>query len=161
MHNGVIADFVSICRDMVNLIDDDTYAHISGSTDSEHFAALYVSYLTNGKGKVSWETEYSVTQMRDAMRKAMGTVVKLQREKLGEKAQPNSLNTCATDGERLVAFRCRNHTIEQPPSLYWSQRAGVTLNRKFPDQYVFSFYSRWIAKEEQLTRLQSRWQRES
>ena len=134
MHNGVVADFISISRDMVDLMDDDSYANISGSTDSEHFAALYITYLTDGKGKYSWEKQYSVYQMRDAMRKTIGTIVQLQRKKLGDKAEPNSLNLATTDGSQLVAFRFRNHTIEQPPSLYYSTKAGVTLNRKYPDQ---------------------------
>ena len=68
------------------------------------------------------------------MQKAVGTVVKLQREKLGDKAQPNSLNLAATDGGQLVAFRVRNYATEQPPSLYYSTKAGVTLNRKYPYQ---------------------------
>ena len=134
MHNGVISDFITICRDMVDLMDDDAYANIHGSTDSEHFAALYITYLTEGKGQKSWEQQYTVKQMRDAMRKVVGTVVKLQREKLGDKAQPNSLNLAATDGGQLVAFRVRNHATEQPPSLYYSTKAGVTLNRKYPYQ---------------------------
>lgn len=134
MHNGVVSDFVTISRDMVDLMDDDVYANIAGSTDSEHFAALYMTYLTDGKGKESWEKQYTVHQMRDAMRKTIGTVVRLQRKKLGDKAEPNSLNLATTDGSQLVAFRFRNHAIEQPPSLYWSNTAGVTLNRKYPDQ---------------------------
>lgn len=134
MHNGVISDFVAISRDMVDLMDDDAYANIQGSTDSEHFAALYITYLTKAKGKSSWEKQYSVHEMRDAMQKAIGSVVKLQREKLGAKAEPNSLNLAATDGSQLVAFRVRNHQVEQPPSLYYSTVAGITLNGKYPDQ---------------------------
>ncbi|MCJ1272306.1 hypothetical protein MMC21_000092 [Puttea exsequens] len=134
MHNGMVSDFVSICRDMVDLMDDDAYANIHGSTDSEHFAALYITYLTGGKGKASWEKQYTVLHMRDAMRKVVGTVVELQRKKLGAKAQPNSLNLAATDGSQLVAFRFRNHATEQPPSLYYSTKAGVTLNRKYPNR---------------------------
>ena len=134
MHNGVISDFITISRDIVDLMDNDSYANIAGSTDSEHFAALYITYLTDGKGKSSWEKQYTVHQMRDAMRKAIGSVVQLQRSKLGEKAKANSLNIAATDGSQLVTFRFRNHAVEQPPSLYYSARAGVTLNRKFPDQ---------------------------
>ena len=115
-------------------MDDDTYGNIKGSTDSEHFAALYITYLTGGKGKDSWEKQYTVREMRNAMKKTQGTVVALQKEKLGDKAEPNSLNVCATDGQQLIAFRCRNHAREQPPSLYYSTTAGVTLNRKYPDQ---------------------------
>ena len=92
-----------------------------------------MTYLTQGRGTVSWEEAYSVEEMRDSLKKAMGTVCQLQREVLGEgKASANSLNVCATDGRQLVAFRCRNHAVEQPPSLYYSTKAGVTLNRKYP-----------------------------
>lgn len=132
MHNGSISNFIAICRPLVEKLDDDTYANIKGSTDSEHFAALYISYLTNGRGQASWEEEFSVEAMQAAMRKAVHTVVELQREKLGAKAEANSLNVCATDGCKLVAIRVRNHDTEQPPSLYWSTKAGVTLNRKYP-----------------------------
>jgi len=45
----------------------------------------------------------------------------------------NSLNIGATDGEKMCAFRFRNHAVEQPPSLYYSTTAGVTMNRKYPD----------------------------
>jgi glutamine amidotransferase len=36
-----------------------------------------------------------------------------------------------TDGEQLVALRFRSHHTQQPPSLYWTDKAGVVLNRKF------------------------------
>lgn len=32
----------------------------------------------------------------------------------------------------MVALRFRNHATQQPPSLYWSEFAGRTLNRKYP-----------------------------
>ena len=116
-------------------MDDDSYANISGSTDSEHFAALYMTFLTDGKGKAYWEKQYTLMQMRDAMQKTLRTVVELQRNKFGDKAEPNSLNVVTTDGSQLVAFRYRNHAVEQPPSLYYSTTAGVTLNRKYPGKF--------------------------
>ena len=67
---------------------------------------------------------------------AFEKLMELQRAALGvEKAPPNSLNVCCTDGEQMIAFRYRNHVDEQPPSLYWSTTAGVTLNRKYPDTH--------------------------
>ena len=104
MHNGVISGSISICRDLVDIVDDKAYANIHGSTDSEHFAALYITYLIDGKGKASWEKQYTVQQMRNAMRKAVGSVVQLQRKKLGDQAEPDSMNLAATDGSRLVAL---------------------------------------------------------
>ncbi|KAI9759199.1 MAG: hypothetical protein M4579_002486 [Chaenotheca gracillima] len=133
MHNGEISDFVSIKRELCLAIDDAAYGHIQGSTDSEHMAALYMSNLAAGRGALAWEEQYSVAQMRAALLKTVHTVIELQQKKLGPKAQPNSLNLAATDGSRFVTYRFRNHAVEQPPSLYYSSTAGVTLNRKFPD----------------------------
>ncbi|MCJ1438079.1 hypothetical protein MMC27_007466 [Xylographa pallens] len=133
MHNGVVESFIEISRDMCKLMDNDSYANITGSTDSEHFAALYITYLTEGKGKSSWEQQYSVMKMRDAMKKAVKTVVELQKSKLGDKCEANSLNIATTDGCVLFAMRFRNHAREQPPSLYFSTTAGVTMNSKYPD----------------------------
>lgn len=132
MHNGVIADFVTIKRDMCHEIDDETFKSVQGSTDSEHLAALYVTYLTNGQGASSWEKQYPVAAMKDAMTRAVRKVMELQHKTLGEKAGANSLNLAATDGQQLVTVRFRNHATEQPPSLYWSTTAGITLNRKYP-----------------------------
>ncbi|KAJ4320295.1 hypothetical protein N0V94_003472 [Neodidymelliopsis sp. IMI 364377] len=35
-------------------------------------------------------------------------------------------------GTKLLAIRFRNHATQQPPSLYWSEFAGRTLNTKYP-----------------------------
>ena len=134
MHNGQISSFLSISREICTHLDDDVYGNISGSTDSEHFAALYMTYLTGGKGKTSWEEGYTVEQMKEALEKAVSTVIGLQKNRLGDSAEPNSLNVAVTNGSQLVALRFRNHPVEQPPSLYYSTKAGITLNRKYPDQ---------------------------
>ena len=101
-------------------------------------AALYMTYLTKsaGGGKASWEKQYSLPEMKDALTMAFVKLMELQVSCLGiEKAPPNSLNVCCTDGEQMIAVRFRNHVFEQPPSLYWSTTAGVTLNRKYPDTH--------------------------
>lgn len=133
MHNGVVSKFNSIKRAATGKMSQTAFEHIHGGTDSEHLAALYMTYLTGGGDKASFEQEYPVENMAVAMQRAIGTVIDLQRSILGDKAAPNSLNLCATDGLKLVAFRFRNHATEQPPSLYYSDRAGTTLNRKYPD----------------------------
>jgi len=133
MHNGVVADFVSIRRELCAMLDTDCYANILGGTDSEHVGALWVHYLTNGQGQDSWDEEYTVEHMHSALHDAVKTVVELQMKILGKDAKPNSLNLAVTDGTKMVAYRFRNHESEQPPSLYWSTKAGVTLNRKYPD----------------------------
>lgn len=70
--------------------------------------------------------------MLSAMNKTVVQIMELQQKQLGEKKAPNSLNFCTTDGKKMVAIRFRNHATQQPPSLYWSEFAGKTLNQKYP-----------------------------
>lgn len=136
MHNGVITNFSDIKIAMLQVIGKAEYENIHGGTDSEHLAALYMTYLTKGKGggPEAWEEQYPVTEMKEALQSAVKEVIGLQQKVLGvENAEANSLNVACTDGEQMIAFRFRNHKTEQPPSLYWSTIAGTTLNRKFPD----------------------------
>lgn len=133
MHNGVISNFISVQRQLSRKLSDAAFANINGSTDSEHLAALYMTHLTEGGDKSTFEQEYSADAMVEAMHRAVGDVIELQKSVLGSRAQPNSLNLCVTDGLKLVAYRFRNHATEEPPSLYYSTKAGTTLNRKYPD----------------------------
>jgi glutamine amidotransferase len=134
MHNGVISNFINIKREMLQVTGKDAFENIHGGTDSEHLAALYITCLTNNGGPQTWEQQYSVREMAAALKQAIQIVITLQQKVLGVKnAEANSLNVACTDGQQLVAFRFRNHQAEQPPSLYWSNTAGVTLNRKYPD----------------------------
>ncbi|ERF72980.1 hypothetical protein EPUS_05061 [Endocarpon pusillum Z07020] len=132
MHNGGISNFLDIRRDMSDLMSYDAYCNILGTTDSEHAAALYMTNLTAGGTKDTWEKQYPISDMFNAMNKTVVQIMELQKKQLGEKATPNSLNFCTTDGSKLIAIRFRNHVTQQPPSLYWSEFAGRTLNQKFP-----------------------------
>jgi glutamine amidotransferase len=132
MHNGVISNFSAIRRDLTDLLSFDAYCNILGSTDSEHAAALYMTNLTNHGDKKTWDKPYSLKAMFAAMRKTVMQILQLQHDKLGEANTPNSLNFCTTDGTKLLAIRFRNHASQQPPSLYWSEFAGRTLNTKYP-----------------------------
>lgn len=80
-----------------------------------------------------WENHHSTTEILSALKKTISTILTIQSQLLGAKAQPNDLNIAITDGVSLVACRYRNHPTEQPPSLYYSTTAGVTLNRRYPD----------------------------
>jgi len=132
MHNGAISTFSNVRRDMTDLFAFDAYCNVLGSTDSEHAAALYITNLTSGGGKASWQEQYPLDDMFKALVKTVVQIMELQRKNVGENATPNSLNFCVSDGAKMVAIRFRNHVTQQPPSLYWSEFAGRTLNRKYP-----------------------------
>lgn len=132
MHNGVVSNFSAIRRDLTDLLSYDAYCNVLGSTDSEHAAALYITNLTNHGDKSTWEKSYPLESMFAALRKTVVQILQLQHDKFGDQKMPNSLNFCTADGTKLVAIRFRNHATEQPPSLYWSEFAGRTLNTKYP-----------------------------
>jgi glutamine amidotransferase len=132
MHNGVISNFSTIRRDITDLMSFDAYCNILGSTDSEHAAALYMTNLTKHGDKKTWDKAYPLKAMLAALQKTVVQILTLQHNKLGPANTPNSLNFCTTDGTKLLAIRFRNHATQQPPSLYWSEFAGRTLNTKYP-----------------------------
>lgn len=80
-----------------------------------------------------WETFHGVAEMQAALQKTIETIIDLQHTIFGDQAQPNDFNIALTDGRNMAACRYRNHPTEQPPSLYFSTNAGLTLNRQFPD----------------------------
>jgi glutamine amidotransferase len=137
MHNGAISSFSKIRRDMTDLMTFDAYCNVFGSTDSEHAAALYITNLTNHGARDTWQAFYSLEEMVAAMIKTVTQIMELQKKALGENATPNSLNFCTTDGKKMVAIRFRNHATQQPPSLYWSEFAGRTLNPKYSGKTDF------------------------
>ncbi|PVH70515.1 N-terminal nucleophile aminohydrolase [Cadophora sp. DSE1049] len=145
MHNGYISGFSKIKRKMCEHMTQEAFEHIQGGTDTEHFAALLVSFLcAPGDAEkphsendiavpLSWEEYHSTAEIQKALQKTISTILDIQYDLLGTAAQPNDLNIAITDGRSLVACRFRNHLTEQPPSLYYSTTAGMTLNRQYPD----------------------------
>ena len=97
MHNGSIGNFKSIARQLASRLDEETYGNVKGSTDSEHFAALYITYLTKAAGRSAWEQMYTLNDMKHALERAASTIFELQREAQGDSAPANSLNgMCST-----------------------------------------------------------------
>jgi glutamine amidotransferase len=87
-------------------------------------AGLYMTFLTNNGGPASFGKHYSAAEMAEAMHKTVKTIIELQIQLFGADKKPSSLNLCATDGDRLVAYRFRNHAKSQPPSLYYSTKVS-------------------------------------
>ncbi|KAF7342996.1 N-terminal nucleophile aminohydrolase [Mycena venus] len=121
MHNGMVGGFALIRRGMVNAMSDEATHHLMGTTDSEHLAMLFFTYLARRADVHSpqvFEVQHPLGDVKAALEEAITTVIRLQREVLA--------------GGRLLAIRFRNHATEHPPSLYLSTTAGATLNRKYP-----------------------------
>lgn len=136
MHNGEVAGGAKARRKALAGLSEDAYAAVQGGTDSEVLGAVIVDLLTDAKGQKEWHVEKSEEEVFAAVEKAFKTVIEIQKSE--GKPEPSSLNVCISDGRVMVATRFRNvEDPEQPPSLYWSETAGVTLNSKFkghPDE---------------------------
>ncbi|KAF7799392.1 hypothetical protein EIP86_010624 [Pleurotus ostreatoroseus] len=135
MHNGQVAhfDMSQVRKELVHAVSDEAHNLVKGTTDSEHLAALFFTFMEEKQGAQAWERSHPLEEVKLALEKAVAKIIQIQRRAL-HPAQPDasSLNVAITDGEQLLAMRFRNHPTEHPPSLYFSTTAGVSLNRKFP-----------------------------
>ena len=126
---------------------------IHGSTDTEHFAALYFSCLdalyknTDNPIEISdVEKRYTAHQMREALIIAISQVLVIQKKHFGT-ILDNDLNFCTSmcpawfcftgaedyaiaDGESLVAIRYHSNPLKQSPTLFVSFTVADKLNRK-------------------------------
>ncbi|SEC14412.1 class II glutamine amidotransferase [Streptomyces sp. TLI_105] len=115
MHNGAIAGFPLMRRDLTMLIDPGLYVDIEGTTDSE---VMFYLALTFG---LDQDPPAAVARMA-------GTVERVGREHDVE--FPLQMTLAITDGERLWAFRYSSaHTSR---SLFYSSRVEA-LRRLHPD----------------------------
>jgi len=130
MHNGGVAGFDEIRKDMLGETSEGFAAMIAGGTDTEHVAALYLSYLCDPKDYRGADKHYKASSMWRALQSAIDTIEKLQKARKID--VDNFMNICATDGESLLGLCYRSkigpHT---PPFTLWvSANVADTLDRK-------------------------------
>jgi hypothetical protein len=118
MHNGLIREFASVKRDLAFAVDPSLYAAIEGSTDSELF--FYVA-LTFG--------------LEDDPPAAVERAVGFIEETGGRHGveHPIQMTVCTTDGASVWAFRYSSEGSSR--SLYYSTRVD-TLKAQYPDNPV-------------------------
>jgi glutamine amidotransferase len=118
MHNGFIADFAAIKRDLVLAIDPSLYPEIRGQTDTE---VLFYLALTLGLED----------DPPEAIAQAIG-IVEMSGEHRGVK-YPFQGTIAVSDGDRLWAFRYSSEGKSR--SLFFS-RDVRTLRRLYPDRKI-------------------------
>jgi glutamine amidotransferase len=114
MHNGDVGGFSRLRRRIVLELDDDTFAGVRGTTDSEHFFALLCDRVRQQErtGPSATTTEGLATAFESTLRH----VVALAREHApGEETY---LNAVVTDGHSAVACRFTTDRPENADSLY-------------------------------------------
>jgi predicted glutamine amidotransferase len=132
MHNGLIAGFADMKRDLVLEVDPELYPEIEGTTDSEVLFYLALTYGLEDDPK-------------PAVERAIGLV-----EAMGERHQithPMQGTIATTDGHRLWAFRYSSEGRSR--SLFYSTDVA-TLRAQYPDNPYLrevSDESRLVASE--------------
>ena len=118
MHNGFIADFAKLKRDLVLAVDESLYPLIAGQADTELLFYLALSFgLENDPP--------------DAVARAIGLV-----EAVGEQhgvRYPFQGTVATTDGERMWAFRYS--TEGKSRSLFFTGNVPA-LRKLFPDREI-------------------------
>ena len=132
MHNGVIGDFHAVKRDIALAVDPSLYPLIEGSTDSELFFYLALTFGLESDPPAAVEA-------------AVGLI-----EDVGKKRgvdQPIQMTVATTDGTNVWAFRYSS--VRQSRSLFYSTDV-VSLRALHPELEVLqrvSDESRLIVSE--------------
>ena len=115
MHNGLIHDFLNVKRELVLEVDPALYPEIEGSTDSEVFFFLALTFGLEDDPP-------------SAVARAVGLI-----EAVGERHGvdvPVQMSVATTDGDSIWAFRYASKGT--PSSLFYSTDV-TTLRRQHPD----------------------------
>lgn len=120
MHNGFLAEFAKVKRELALAIEPPLYAEIAGQTDSE---ILFLLALSLGLE----------TDPPGAIARAIG-IVEERARRLGVE-QPFQGTIATSDGERIWAFRYSS--VGESRSLFHSNDVP-TLRRLYPEREILS-----------------------
>ena len=115
MHNGLIREFHQVKRELVLAVDPSLYPSIEGSTDSETFFFLALTFGLEDDPPA-------------AVARAVGLIEQVGRSHGIE--HPLQMTVATTDGERIWAFRYSSEG--QSRSLYYSTDVA-TLRKTHPE----------------------------
>ncbi len=123
MHNGSIARFHDVKRELMLAVDPALYADVEGSTDSEAFFFLA---LTLGLED----------DPPEAVARAVGLIEHIGRNRGIE--HPIQMTVATTDGDRVWGFRYSSEGKSR--SLFYSTRVD-TLREQYPDNPILQAVS--------------------
>jgi ergothioneine biosynthesis protein EgtC len=111
MHNGDVGDFRLVRRKLLASVCDEAFGNVYGSTDSEHFFALFIdSWLGN-------DERDPALRMAQALARAISRVLELVRT--AGRGSDSYLNIAISDGEYAVVSRFTDAADGVPESLYY------------------------------------------
>jgi glutamine amidotransferase len=145
MHNGDVGNFSEIKINLLQKLSNKAHRNIFGTTDTEHCAALFFTHLGD-----DWESEVPLETLKETMNTTIKDLLTLIEENAAssdEDHSHSSLNFAITDGSQVLAVRYSSLDSCDPPSLYYSTKAGPTLNRKYPDHPDGKLIKKMVKRE--------------
>lgn len=119
MHNGHVGGFPFLKRPIVNLLSEERYMGIQGTTDTEHIFALFLDRLVHpSEGAHPYAMKAAIVEM-------LATLTKLGRD--NRITEPSYLNICVTNGQEILVLRYVSDPSRRPHSLYWSQEGRYSV----------------------------------
>jgi len=111
MHNGDVGDFRLVRRKLLASVCDEAFGNVYGSTDSEHFFALFIDSLLE-----SVEIDPALRMAR-ALARGISRALRLVHE--AGSAEASYLNVAISDGDCAVISRFTDEKDGTPESLYY------------------------------------------
>lgn len=126
MHNGFISGFATIKRRLQQSLPDELFHMITGSTDSEHVFALFLSLLPK-----RLDQSFTIEELTKNMRDTILTLNQWSAE--AGITQASLMNFAVTDGRNVVACRYNNVIPGEAASLFYS--SGTKFECYEPGRY--------------------------
>ena len=123
MHNGQIASFQEVKRELVMAVDPALYPFIKGSSDTETFFFLALTFGLEQDPPL-------------AVERAVGFIERVCHDHGIE--HPMRMSVAASDGHSVWGFRYSSEGV--PPSLFYSTDVE-TLRKQHPDMPIFQTLS--------------------
>jgi len=111
MHNGDVGDFRLVRRKLLESVCDEAFDNVYGSTDSEHFFALFIDSLLE-----SVEIDPALRMAR-ALARAISRTLDLVHA--AGSTEASYLNVAIADGDCAVVSRFTDEKDGTPESLYY------------------------------------------
>lgn len=119
MHNGGVPQFGKIKRELIDLLDDESFAWINGQTDSQYILALFMTYLRN----IRSNEEATAEEMITCFKKTFKTIEDLKQKNNIE--EPSLYNIVLSDGNRLMATRYSTDPEKETRTLYYTEKLST------------------------------------
>lgn len=142
MHNGVVAAFAGIRRELRRRLSDEAYAWIRGGTDSEHLFALFTDRYRDHSGLAGAE------RLVAALDDTIGLIEELTAGRRGD--TPSFLNLAVTDGACAVVSRYSSDG-RPPETLYTRSNCRYRGNGDGEDELVETDEPAMLVASEPLT----------